>query len=195
MRPGAIRLVLESDAAVWQDDVQYTGIAGSGDYSLGPSVPFTESWLILWMLIVPLLGLLVLGWLLWRFVVLSWLIKSSDEKNRRKPRLIFRDPRHPANTKKWKLEGMRVITEPREVFLRDDNKWSIEKFRIKRLRRPGKKVVVEVAYRPYGKQKGVLKRRLEAADDFASPKARLSIEGLPDDQAAEFLLLAGESDT
>ena len=195
LRPGAIRLVLESDAVVWQDNVQYTGIAGSGDYSLGPSVPFTESWLILWMLIVPLLGLLVAGWLLWRWVVLSWLIKSSDEKNGRKPRLIFQDPRHPKNTtKEWQLKGVRVITEPRLVRLRDRSTWSIEKFRIKRLRRPGKKVAVEVTYRPYGAQKGVLKHRLEAADDFASPKARLAIEGLPDDQAAEFLLFAGESD-
>ena len=195
LRPGAIQLVLESDAVVWQDDVQYTGIAGSGDYSLGPSVPFTESWLILWKPIVSLLGLLVLVWLLWRWVALSWLIKSSDEKNRRNPRLIFQDPRHPENTMEWGLKGVRVITEPRRVTLRDGNTWSIEKFRIKRLRRPGKKVAVEVAYRPYGEQKGVLKRRLEAADDFASPKARLPIEGLPDDQAAEFLLFAGESDT
>ncbi len=196
-RPGAIRLLLKPAAAVWQDDIQYIGIAGTGDHSLGPSVPVTESRLFLSIFIVlSLLVLLALGWLVWHWFMLSWLIRRSDENNSRAPRLLFAfgDFQNSGNNREWPLEGKRVITEPNLITLKDGNTWMIEKFRIKRLRRPGKKVAVEVAYRPYGEKKGLCKRRLEAADDSRPMRACRAVEGLPDGQAAEFVLLAGERD-
>ncbi|WP_133510188.1 vWA domain-containing protein [Candidatus Thiosymbion oneisti] len=179
----------------WRNGIHYLGIAGSGDLWLGPELRIKESLRVLWILAGVLLGLIAGLMLLWRFFLARWLIERSDKKYKRAPRLSFMPPHNPTQgSNEWQLKGVRIKTEPQRVTLADKNTWSIEKFRIKRLRRPGNKVAVELRYRPLGEKKGVTKARLEATNDNGVDRARHHIIGLSGNQAADFILFLGKSD-
>lgn len=187
----------------WRSNIHYLGVAGSGDLWLGPELRVREGPKILWMLAIGLLILvllLILGLiLLWQFFLARWLIARSDKKYKRAPRLSFMPPHNPTQgSNEWILKGVRIKTKPRLVTLADGNTWSIDKFRIKRLRCPGNKVAVEIRYRPIDenkdKKKDVVKVRLEATNDNGGEQARHHISGLSDSQAADFILFIGESD-
>ncbi|WP_089723733.1 vWA domain-containing protein [Candidatus Thiosymbion oneisti] len=190
-----IRLRLDpSTPDPWRSDIHYLGIAESGDLWLGPEIRVKEGFRVLWVLAGVLLGLIVGLILLWRFFLVRWLIAHSDKKYKRAPKLTYTVPRNPEQgSKEWPLQGVRTKTEPRRVILAEGDTWSIERFRIKRLRRPGNKVAVELRYRPLGAKKGVTKARLEATNDSAVDRARHQITGLPDSQAADFVLFIGKS--
>ena len=191
----AIRLQLQPTIAdPWKSGLYYTGISESGDFWIGPDLWVTESPWVLLIGAAVLLFLLIAAGLLWWFFGERWLIGRSDNRYKRDPKLIYSVPRSPELGKKvWPLKGVRVVAEPRLVQLEDGDTWSIEKFRIRRLRCPGNKVAVIVRYRPHGAKKGLVKHRLEATNDSATKRARHSIQGLPDGQTADFVLVINKS--
>ncbi|QQO56177.1 MAG: VWA domain-containing protein [Thiohalocapsa sp. PB-PSB1] len=190
-----VRLLIEPTTAdPWRAGMNYAGIAETGDLWVGPELQVTESPWVLLIWAAVLLVLLLLAALLWWFYGERWLIERSDKRFKREPRLVFSVPRSPAASQKvWPLKGARIVTDPRLVTLADGDIWSMEKFRIRRLRRPGNKVAVVVRYRPHGAKKGVATRRLEATNDSATQRARHSIQGLPEGQSADFVLFVGKS--
>lgn len=191
-----VRLQLEpTTPSPWRGGLLYTGVVSTGDFWLGPELQVQEDPLVLWVWVVGLLlGVVALA-LLWHFFVVRWLIQRSDNKYKRAPRLSFMVPRNPdSGSKQWPLQGQRIVTEPRFVTLADGDSWTIDKFCIKRIRKPGNKVAVEVRYRPKGSSKAVVKARLEATNDSGSHRARHHVSGLADNQAADFVLFLGRSD-
>ncbi len=189
-----LRLVFGASDPAWRDGFHYVGVAGSNDYWLGPDVLVQESPLVLWIWVLPLLGLLVALAVSWRLLLVPWLIRNNDRKYKLEPLLSYRPSRSPDAIKNWPLKGVRVLTEPRFVTLTDLTPWTIARFRVRRLHRPGKQVAVQVRYRPFGAKKGQVVAVLDARDDSGPLRARHTVQGLPDGQTAEFLLLAGHTD-
>jgi len=195
-RTAPIRLQLTpSTSDPWRPGVHYLGVAGSGDFWLGPEIQLAESLWSLWIWAIALVGLIVAAVLFWMLFLRCWLIKQSDKKYKRSPRLSFTMPRNPElGSKEWPLKGVCSLSEPRLVTLADGDTWSIEQFRVKRLRRPGNKVAVELRYRPKTEKKQVVRYTLETTNDSVAPRARHHVMGLPGDQAADFILFIGKSD-
>lgn len=193
-----LRLVFGANPDAWRNDIRYVGVAGTGDYWFGPEVTVSESPWVLWvwglLLLASLLLLLALLALLWRLVMVPWLIRNNDRKYNLEPVLSFRPSRRPDLIENWPLKALEKGTGTTFVRLSNGDGWSVEQFRIRRLRRTGKQVAVQVQYRPYGTKKGRVREVLEARDDLGQPKSRCTVQGLPNDLGAEFLLLAGRSD-
>jgi hypothetical protein len=189
-----LTLVLPSPEP-WQGGMEYIGIAGTNEMLVGPEIRVRESPLVLWAVAAGLLALLAVAYLFWHFFMIRWLIERSDRKYKRHPKLTYTAQREPERcAKEWPLRGVRILCEPRVVELADGQPWAIDKFQIKRLRRPGPKVAVQLTYRPLGAKKGVVKKTLEATGDAISIASRHPIVGLPDDQTADFVLFTGRVD-
>ena len=191
-----IRLLLSPSVSdPWRSGMRYIGVVGSGDYWAGPEVGVKESPWVLWIWGLALVALIVAMVLIWLLLLVRWLIERGDRKYQRAPKLSYTVARDPDQcSKEWPLKGIRILSEPRLVTLADGGTWTIDKFRIKRLRRPGNKVAVEVRYRPKDAPKGIVKKKLEATNDNANPKARHQIVGLPDGQAADFVLFMNKTE-
>lgn len=178
----------------WRSEVRFDGVA-DGQYLLSPTLILKESWWSLryWAaaLLTTVIGL-ALGW---RYLAVPWLIKKSDIHYKRKPRLAYAVPRNPDCGKEWSLTGVRTLRpSSSQVMLAGGETWRVENFRIKRRRRAGHTVEIEVQYRPRGAKKGREKIVLATTNnDGSPPKARKPIKGLPDNEAADFVLFAGMS--
>jgi uncharacterized protein YegL len=196
--PSKIRLRIDLPSAdPWRQGINYHGIAGTNDFRLGPELTIRESLWALWVVAAVLLAVLIAGALFWRFFMIRWLIERSDRKYKRAPRLNYTVPSAPDRcAKDWALRGVHIVAEPRVVTLGDGSPWSIEQFQIKRLRRPGQRVAIQVSYRPFGVKKGKpIKRVLEATNDSMAANARHNIVGLLGENSADFVLFCGKSDS
>jgi hypothetical protein len=178
----------------WRSEVRFDGVA-DGQYLLSPPLVLKESWWSLLPWAVAFLTVAVALVLGWRYLAVPWLIKKSDLHYKRKPRIAYAVPRNPDCGKEWQLRGVRALRPPSsQVILAGGEPWRIQDFKIKRRRKPGHTVEVEVQYRPRGAKKGREKILLTTTNnDGSPPKARKAIKGLPDNEAADFVLFAGMS--
>jgi hypothetical protein len=178
----------------WRSEVRFDGVA-DGQYLLSPPLMLKESWWSLAPYAVALIIMTVALALGWRYLAVPWLIKKSDLHYKRKPRLAYAAPRNPDCGREWPLTGVRALRpSSSQVSLVGGETWRIQGFKVKRRRKAGHTVEVEVQYRPRGAQKGREKIVLTTSNnDGAPPKARKAIKGLPDNEAADFVLFSGMS--
>lgn len=186
----AFRFEIKPPVDPFKADISYLGLVDSNQLWLTDPYLAKESWWSLWPWILGALVILIGVILLVLRLALPWFIARGDRLHKRVPRLSYMPHSNPTYIKDISLKGVRQFKGPWSVTLSSGDTWQVEKFKIIRKWRAGSVVEVVIFYQQKG-QKVREKLTLKAVDDFGSSGARNRINGLGNNESADFVLFVG----